>query len=144
MRRAKALPKAARLINAMPEPDLISGPWMGYYSYARRPQRHRMLLGLRFGRGRIVGEGKDDIGHFVIRGQYDLPTRECWWSKGYVGLHEVHYSGLRVGKAIQGTWSVAKLTGLFRIWPLGHGGDDETAAKSNAKPADAKLVGVGR
>lgn len=110
----------------MSKPHFISGQWTGYYAYQSGHPRYRMGLGLRFGQGRIVGDGQDAIGGFVIRGRYDLPTREVWWSKGYIGNHEVHYSGLRVGKAIQGIWATGQhATGEFRIWPVGHGDDGE-------------------
>ena len=121
--------------------ELISGKWTGYYCYTGRARRFRMRLELRFGQGRIVGEGQDSVGRFVIRGRFDIPTRECWWTKGYIGRHEVHYSGLRAGKAIQGTWSIGQdLTGGFRIWPIGSGEDDDTTSNANQKSLDRILA----
>ena len=117
--------------------ELVSGRWTGFYCYTGRARRFRMGLKLRFGQGSIVGEGADAIGKFVIRGRYDLPTRECWWSKGYIGQHEVNYTGVRIGKAIQGAWSIRQdLTGGFRIWPVGCGEDDEATSNANQKLLD--------
>jgi len=77
-----------------------SSPWIGFYTYTARDGRHRMDLALEFANGRITGEGNDDIGPFVIGGRFDAATRECHWTKNYVGGHEVFYDGFREGRGI--------------------------------------------
>jgi hypothetical protein len=105
-----------------------SGPWVGFYTYSGWRDRHRMDLGLEFGSGRISGEGNDDVGPFIIAGRFNAATRECYWTKSYVGAHDVHYRGYREGKGIWGLWEISPLNrGGFHIWPRAAGeGDRET------------------
>ena len=96
-----------------------SGPWTGFYNY-RPGDRHRMDLELTFREGRIEGVGVDDVGRFVIRGRYDAENLECWWTKSYVGGHDVFYRGFREGRGIWGTWEITAFDhGGFHIWPCG-------------------------
>jgi hypothetical protein len=99
-----------------------SGPWTGFYTYAAIPGKHRMDLALEFINGRITGEGNDPVGVFVISGKYDASTRECYWTKTYVGAHDVFYRGFREAKGIWGTWEIGVFgRGGFHIWPLADG-----------------------
>jgi hypothetical protein len=85
-----------------------------------------MDLTLAFAAGRITGDGVDDIGRFLVRGRYDLKTRGCYWTKTYVGKHDVFYRGFSEHKGIWGVWDVGDgITGGFKIWPLGTSGDDD-------------------
>jgi hypothetical protein len=106
-----------------------------------------MDLSLEFGNGIISGEGNDDLGAFVIRGRFDAGTRECHWTKTYVGGHDVFYEGFREGKGIWGTWEIRDATsGGFKIWPLASGErDDDAEADEKTQPVDAvgEVVGVG-
>ena len=65
--------------------------------------------------------------------------KECYWTKIYVGAHDVFYQGFREGKGIWGTWKINILGhGGFHIWPRGAGeGDAQSEAASQAKPVDA-------
>ncbi|MCX7887116.1 MAG: hypothetical protein N3B01_07700 [Verrucomicrobiae bacterium] len=110
----------------MSEPDFPSGPWIGFYVYGdARHERHRMDLMLTFANGVMSGEGNDDIGMFVIRGRYDPVSKECHWTKSYVGAHDVFYQGVREGRGIWGTWSISEsVRGGFHIWPLDSGTGD--------------------
>jgi len=115
-----------------------SGPWVGFYNYAPG-ERHRMDLHLTFARGRMTGDGNDDVGRFLVKGHYDDASRECHWTKAYLGAHEVFYRGFREGKGIWGTWEItAFLHGGFHIWPK-RAGEGETHGESakNEVPADA-------
>ena len=115
-----------------------SGPWTGFYNYYPG-DCHRMDLHLTFANGNMSGEGNDDIGRFLIRGRYDASTRECCWTKSYVGAHDVFYRGFREGKGIWGTWEINILGhGGFHIWPR-HAGDGESQGESavQAEPVDA-------
>jgi hypothetical protein len=121
--------------------------WTGFYIYQGRQDRHRTDLALEFGKGVITGEGVDDIGVFVVRGRYEDGTKECHWTKTYVGQHDVFYQGVREGKGIWGRWEIVNATsGGFKIWPLASGADDEGAGvEEKVEPVDAvgEVVGCG-
>jgi len=122
----------------MSDPLFPSGPWTGFYNY-EPGDRHRMRLSLRFANGKLDGDGTDDIGAFCIRGRYDATTKECYWTKSYLGAHDVFYRGFREGKGIWGTWEISLFAhGGFHIWPR-QSGEDEAEAESNqlAQPVDA-------
>lgn len=100
----------------------VSGAWVGYYTYFSRPAQHRMDLHLAFGNARIHGDGIDDVGKFVIQGEYQRDSRECWWIKTYPGSHQIYYRGRQRGKMIAGHWQAEGLmTGGFCIWPKIYG-----------------------
>ena len=122
----------------MSEGLFTSGSWTGFYNY-RPGDRHRMDLGLSFVNGVIRGEGTDDVGLFLIRGRYDDASRECDWTKSYLGAHDVFYRGFREGKGIWGTWEITiREHGGFHIWPR-QAGESEARAESATveKPVDA-------
>lgn len=102
----------------MSESEFLSGPWVGFYTYHGERDKHRMDLGLTFSDGTVSGEGNDDIGRFFIGGHFDLASRECYWTKTYIGAHDVFYRGFCEGKGIWGTWEIlADARGGFHIWP---------------------------
>jgi len=115
-----------------------SGPWTGFYNY-QPGDRHRMDLDLTFAGGQLRGVGSDDVGRFTVRGRYDPTSLECYWTKHYVGAHDVFYRGFREGKGIWGTWEItAFLHGGFHIWPRPAGAEQrEAAAGAEAVTADA-------
>jgi hypothetical protein len=117
-----------------------SGPWTGFYTYANPQDRHRTDLLLEFAGGRMTGEGNDDVGRFVILGRYDDGTRECYWTKTYVGAHSVFYWGYREGKGIWGRWEIALDThGGFHIWPRAVAeGEERSEQSSESADADRK------
>ena len=97
-----------------------SGPWTGFFLQPDRPGRHSMELHLTFAEGQVRGEGRDRIGAFLIRGRFQVEDGRCWWTKTYVGLHEVHYQGYNEGKGIWGLWEIENpWKGGFHIWPEG-------------------------
>ncbi len=98
-----------------------------------------MDLQLSFTQGVLSGDGNDDVGRFLIKGRYDTVSRECYWTKSYLGAHEVFYRGFREGKGIWGTWEISiQEHGGFHIWPRGAGeGEEETASSEQAEPVDA-------
>jgi hypothetical protein len=100
-----------------------------------------MELNLTFANGSITGDGRDDIGPFLMRGRYDSASLECYWTKSYIGAHDVFYRGFREGKGIWGTWELARLRGGFHIWPRQAAeGEQETGREEAAEPVDA--IGV--
>ena len=115
-----------------------SGPWTGFYNY-QPGDKHRMELHLDFAQGRITGEGNDDIGRFLIRGNYDGQACECDWIKTYPGSHDVHYRGFREGKGIWGTWDIKVFThGGFHIWPKGlEEGESRSESAEQTTPVEA-------
>jgi hypothetical protein len=113
-----------------------SGPWTGFYNYGPG-KRHRMELQVNFANGSLRGDGMDDVGRFLIKGRYDAATLECYWTKSYMGRHDVFYRGFREGKGIWGTWKITeRFHGGFHIWPKRLGeGDTEAAAEEHTAPA---------
>jgi hypothetical protein len=105
------------------DPRFPSGPWMGFYNYPRLPLKFKMELRLSFSGGRMVGEGLDAVGLFVIDGKYNLESGECNWTKQYIGKHSVLYRGFNESKGIWGTWEISAsgktVRGGFHIWPVG-------------------------
>lgn len=95
-----------------------SGAWVGFYAYAHGAARHRMDLTLEFHKALVIGDGIDDVGTFIIRGQYQRETRDCWWYKTYPASHQVYYRGTQRGRTITGRWDIAHIgSGTFCIWP---------------------------
>jgi hypothetical protein len=122
-----------------------SGPWVGFYTYGGELDKHRMDLALTFAAGTITGDGNDDVGAFVIRGKFDPKSRECHWTKTYVGAHDVYYRGFREGKGIWGTWEIELAAhGGFHIWPRGFDeGEGETESKEQEAPVEAAATVTG-
>lgn len=116
-----------------------SGPWTGFYNYTGPEDRHRMDLHLSFAGGRVTGEGNDEIGPFLIDGRFDSTSHECWWTKTYVGAHDVFYRGFGEGNGIWGTWEIPPWSqGGFHIWPRQFGyGKNETRTAEADVPVDA-------
>ena len=135
-------------IDEVPDPTLEqddrfpSGPWEGYFLQPGLPGRHGMELFLTFREGTLSGEGRDVVGEFLIKGSYERDSGKCWWSKRYVGRHDVAYQGYNEGRGIWGMWEItASFKGGFHIWPLGMGsGDEEVVSEEVDTPA---LIGVG-
>lgn len=98
-----------------------------------------MDLDLTFANGQMAGDGNDDIGRFRIKGRYDETARECWWTKTYVGAHDVFYRGFRENKGIWGTWDIGQANhGGFHIWPKGVGEEEKLSdSVRQHEPEDA-------
>lgn len=130
------------------DPNFPSGPWRGFYVYPGNHNRHRMDLTLTFGGERLRGDGRDDIGIFVIRGSYSRETLDVNFVKTYPGSHDVYYKGCRDGKGIWGTWEITsnlfsltlKMSGGFHIWPGGNGAEDAAAESAAAKDATVEIA----
>ena len=100
------------LTSPQPEPQLEadsrfpSGPWCGFFLMSHLPGKHQMELKLSFRQGVMTGEGRDLIGPFLIRGRYQVDDGQCWWTKRYIGKHDVSYRGYNEGKGIWGLWEI--------------------------------------
>ena len=116
-----------------------SGPWVGFYNYSPK-DKHHMDLNLAFAEGKVAGDGNDDVGRFIIKGQYDTAAVECSWTKTYLGGHDVAYRGFREDKGIWGTWEISLFAhGGFHIWPR-QLGDGETQKAEAGKEEPARAV----
>ena len=122
--------------------EYTSGPWTGFYLYANG-KRERMDLSLTFREGKITGGGSDPVGAFLIQGRYDAEKGEVWWTKTYLGAHDVFYKGCRDTRGIWGTWEIhAAWKGGFHIWPRGQGeGAAEEAEADVEEPVEAVAKG---
>ncbi|WP_158633446.1 hypothetical protein [Tautonia sociabilis] len=119
------------------DPRFPSGPWTGFFLMRERPGRHWMELQLTFREGVLIGEGRDFVGQFLLRGRYDLTDGTCHWIKNYIGRHDVFYQGYNEGKGIWGTWEIPPVSrGGFHIWPEGM--EDPTQQRLSAA-ADAPV-----
>jgi hypothetical protein len=106
------------------DPRFPSGPWTGYFLQKAQPGRHYMELRLTFRAGTMVGQGRDRVGQFVIQGLYQIADGNCFWTKTYLGRHNVTYKGFNEGKGIWGVWEINEkgslpMRGGFHIWPEG-------------------------
>jgi hypothetical protein len=119
--------------------DFPSGPWTGFYNYGPNTRKHRMDLSLSFAAGKISGDGIEKRGQFVVAGRYDQGSHECYWTKTYIGAHDVYYRGFREGKGIWGIWELPLGSGGFHIWPLPQG-DGERQSATIEEPEPVELV----
>ena len=107
------------------DPRFPSGRWTGFFLQPALPGRHQMELLLTFRQGNLSGEGRDWVGQFILRGQYTLADGKCYWTKRYLGKHDVFYQGFNEGKGIWGVWEIGAVGGEgpwrggFHIWPEG-------------------------
>lgn len=129
----------------MSDPEFPSGPWTGFFTYAKISGKWRTDLTLTFEEGKMTGEGNDSVGPFIITGAYDSASKECYWTKTYVAAHDVFYRGFREGKGIWGTCEInISLRGGFQIWPLGsEDGETEAAHYETEIPAELITSGHG-
>jgi hypothetical protein len=121
--------------------DFPSGPWTGFYNYGRGTRKHRMDLVLSFAAHKLSGDGSDDLGRFVVSGQFDDTNGECYWTKTYIGGHAVYYRGFREGRGIWGLWELPTESGGFHIWPLGEQGDRDQEKAEESTPIGATAGG---
>lgn len=123
----------------MTELTFPSGTWIGFYNYSAGGRKHRMDLVLTFSNGSISGDGRDDVGRFVITGRYDSGSGECYWTKHYIWQHDVYYRGFREVKGIWGLWELGVGSGGFHIWPLG---EEECAREYEEAEEEIAVKGI--
>ena len=92
-----------------------------------------MDVTLTFHQGRVLGDGRDEVGAFTVEGRYTVESRECTWSKRY-DTHEVVYRGFAEDGSIWGVWSIrdSALRGGFQLWPTGPGNLAEVGMTAHA------------
>jgi hypothetical protein len=135
--------KHTELANLETDPRFPSGPWTGFFLQRALPGRHMMELALTFKQGVLTGEGRDWVGKFVLRGKYELSDGKCYWTKRYLGKHDVFYEGYNEGNGIWGVWEIPPVVdasiqrGGFQIWPEGMSLAEDNAL---AEEADLPLV----
>jgi hypothetical protein len=103
-----------------------------------------MELELTFRQGAMTGEGRDLIGPFLIRGRYQLQDGQCWWTKRYIGKHDVSYRGYNEGRGIWGLWEIPPhWRGGFHIWPKAMGDPTRKAlTESIDEPVEQENIGT--
>ena len=112
-----------------------SGPWQGYFLQRPFPGRQWMNLQLTFCQGAVTGTGRDWIGLFLIRGQYDLDDGRCPLVKRYTYGYDVTYKGYNEGNGIWGVWELDTVgRGGFHIWPEGKSPDDQARRETAIEP----------
>ena len=115
-------PNQPEIPGVEPDSRFPSGPWTGYFLQPSLPGKHWMELLLTFRDGTILGEGRDWVGNFRIKGRYQVEDGKCWWTKSYVKKHSLAYQGYNEGKGIWGTWEYeVAWKGGFYIWPVAMG-----------------------
>jgi hypothetical protein len=132
------------------DPRFPSGPWVGYFLQKQIPGKHTMELRLTFKQGRMTGDGRDWVGLFVIHGRYSIEDGKCYWSKRYLGRHDVFYQGFNEGKGIWGRWEISAdqnrgvaLHGGFHIWPEGMADSAHEVLHEEADvPVEAEAITV--
>ena len=119
-----------------------SGEWVGFFLQPGLTGRQGMELYLTFREGTMQGEGRDIVGEFLIKGNYEKDSGKCWWSKRYIGRHDVAYQGYNEGRGIWGLWEIhSTFKGGFHIWPVGQGsGEGQEVSEEVDTPA---LIGAG-
>ncbi|MGE3804008.1 MAG: hypothetical protein AB7K24_04970 [Gemmataceae bacterium] len=117
------------------DPRFPSGPWTGFFLQKEWPGRHMMEMQLTFKEGSFTGEGRDAIGPFRMRGRYSSVDGTCYWTKRYLGRHDVFYKGYNEGKGIWGVWQIGtSMRGGFHIWPEGMPDPTQPTLHAAAEP----------
>ena len=142
---------AEKIVPLETDPRFPSGPWVGFFLQKLIPGRHTMELRLTFHDGGMQGEGRDWVGPFHVKGRYDLADGKCYWTKKYVGKHDVFYQGYNEGKGIWGVWEISThryrgdlARGGFHIWPeaMGDPTDEHLVAEADLPVSEGELVGA--
>ena len=121
-----------------------SGPWKGFFLQPGASGRNWMELLLTFRNGTIRGDGRDRVGTFLFTGRYETAGGKCWWTKRYLGRHDIAYKGYNEGKGIWGTWEDPRASywrGGFHIWPEAMG--DPYSMRVAEAVEEPVLVGAG-
>ena len=140
---------AEQLSQLETDPRFPSGPWVGFFLQKIHPGKHSMELRLTFQAGNMTGEGRDWVGPFLVKGRYDLADGKCYWTKKYLGKHDVFYQGYNEGKGIWGVWKISSAgidqSGGFHIWPEGFGNpaDEYLVEEADLPAPQEELVEVG-
>ena len=124
------------------DPRFPSGEWKGFYLQRGVAGRQWMALALEFSEGRVLGEGRDSVGEFLLRGVYELKQGRCALTKTYPGSHEVAYEATNEGDGrwLWGVWHIHTESGGFHLWPKEE--EDPTGkrtAASKQTPTERKV-----
>ncbi|ELR17964.1 Fbox domain containing protein [Acanthamoeba castellanii str. Neff] len=107
---------------------MLSGWWRGFYFYPDATADPEMRLYLVANEdGLLAGQGADDVGSFVVRGQAQFATGLVTFSKSYERRTAVvwTYRGKLNSNGLAGTWGDVRWGGAFMIWPGGEGQEQE-------------------
>lgn len=117
------------------EPDMIipSGLWGGHYSQPSfNVSKAQMELFLSFSDGRVMGEGRDIVGDFLIlNGRYHKDNNSVSFTKQYASYGVRYYGHWSENIGIQGFWEISEQgfhdKDSFHIYPLGYSSLDARA-----------------
>src|SRR5262249_52341192 len=74
--------------------------------------------------------------------RYQTADGKCWWTKCYLGKHEVAYQGWSEGRGIWGLWEIPRIgRGGFHIWPKGLEDDSSLHAERHAPEPIVRFEG---
>ena len=95
-----------------------SGLWRGYWEQPFWGRQTMSDFMLKFKDGVVVGGGRDVVGSFVIKGEYQ--GIKLTFVKQYLGKHQVIYSGEYDGEGtIHGHWHIpGNAMGPFALSPV--------------------------
>ncbi len=97
----------------------LSGEWVGFY--LQGDERYPQDMILEFADSIIRGEGSDEVGDFVIEGEFRVGIdgfhATCGWIKTYEGAHSVLYYGEFDGSSLTGEWRIGGWGEGFTIEP---------------------------
>lgn len=83
-------------------PKMTCDGWWEQEGYGRQPMTD---LVIEFTDGRLLGQGDDIVGPFVLKGQLD--DDRLYLRKQYIGQHAIDYHGSSMGEGnYAGQWSV--------------------------------------
>lgn len=118
-----------------------SGPWRGFFLQPLVAGKCWMDLQLTFRAGSMHGSGSDWVGTFMIEGRYELESGKCWWTKRYIGKHDVLYEGYNEGRGIWGVWQIpSEWRGGFHIWPVSMGDPSNSVRREAINEPQALIV----
>ena len=120
-----------------------SGPWTGFYNYTGPGDKHRMNLHLSFSKGRISGDGNDDIGLFLISGGYTPQPRSAAGLSSTLGGIKAYDEGVGEKRGIWGRWKLLAGHGGFHIWPLQSGSGDATSEAEEITEPRRSVIKIG-
>lgn len=97
----------------------LSGQWTGFTNQGTPANKRRLDVLLQLRANRLSGVGDDDLGMFVLSGEFDPQAQEFRWVQTYLFGNTLFCRGFCDANRIWGTWQDASEGhGGFHIWPL--------------------------
>ena len=97
----------------------LSGQWTGFTNQGTPANKRRLDVLLQLRANQLSGVGDDDLGMFVLSGEFDPQAQEFRWVQTYLFGNTLFCRGFCDANRIWGTWQDASEGhGGFQIWPL--------------------------